>query len=37
MPLNDVNFPQLRLGHSQEYEPIHPPNAIVDNLPLEKQ
>ncbi|KAH9955030.1 FMN-dependent dehydrogenase-domain-containing protein [Russula dissimulans] len=21
---------------TQEYEPIHPPNAIVDNLPLEK-
>lgn len=23
--------------YSQEYDPIHPPNAITDNLPLEKQ
>lgn len=23
--------------HSQEYDPIHPPDAITSNLPLEKQ
>ncbi|KAI0000958.1 FMN-dependent dehydrogenase-domain-containing protein [Russula vinacea] len=24
------------IRHSREYEPIHPPNAIIDNLPQEK-
>lgn len=36
--------PRVRLGHeilishiSQEYDPIHPPDAISTNLPVEKQ
>jgi L-lactate dehydrogenase (cytochrome) len=30
-------FPVKLMLHSREYEPIHPPNAIIDNLPQEKQ
>jgi hypothetical protein len=38
MSLNDLQRSSVGLmQRSQEYEPIHPPNAIIDNLPPEKQ
>jgi hypothetical protein len=38
MPLDDLQpSPVELMQRSQEYEPIHPPNAIIDNLPPEKQ
>lgn len=33
--LQPFQVPKLYL--SEAYEPIHPPNAILDNLPIEKQ
>jgi len=38
MSLNNLRpFSVELMRRSQEYEPIHPPNAIIDNLPPEKQ
>jgi hypothetical protein len=38
MLMDNSQLPKVELiQHSQEYEPIHPPNAIIDNLPPEKQ
>jgi len=33
----EASFTTELIGHSQECEPIHPPNAIMDNLPREMQ